>query len=59
VTTSDLNVATDRRSEIDFYDKYTISFSNLNKSGDSKAFVTTVVATEKMWLNTTDLDLFD
>ena len=41
-----------------FYDKYSVFFSIFVKSGDSKAFVTTfatIVATERIWLDTTDL----
>jgi hypothetical protein len=39
--------------------KYTVYLSNSYKSGDSKTFVTIIVAnvaTERMWLDTTDLD---
>jgi hypothetical protein len=39
--------------------KYTLSLTKLDKSGDSKAFVATIVynvATERTWLETTVLD---
>ncbi len=38
-------------------DKFNVILSNLDKSGDSKAFVGTNVATERIWLDTTGLGL--
>jgi hypothetical protein len=36
--------------------KYTVYHSNYDKSGDSKTFIATIVATERMRLDITDLD---
>jgi hypothetical protein len=38
-------------------DKYTVFLSYTDKSGDSRAFVATIVPTERMWLDTTVLGI--
>jgi hypothetical protein len=54
-TCGDLNVATDKFTSF----KNTLSLSNFDTSVDSKAFVAIIVpniATERIWLDTTDLE---
>ncbi len=58
MATGDLNVATKSSSKYIMVITFITFLSNLDKNGDRKAFVATIVsimATGKIWLDTNDL----